>query len=169
MSKKTPYDPSAFLRTMHKGFWPNGDAPDAPAFPHAKNAIAEDIEPEEKTVATKKKKATKKKVVKKAPAKKPEPRDEEEEIGLVHGPFIKGGFPTETIKLKGKDELLIVHCDACKCTHYYLAQPQEDNPKKFDISELAYGENIAWVERTPSGDMDSEGAMEHVEDEVEEH
>lgn len=37
------YDPSAFLRVMHRNFWPNGDEPGAPPFPHAQHTIAGDV------------------------------------------------------------------------------------------------------------------------------
>lgn len=121
-------------------------------------------------MATKKKKATK--AAKPAKPKKPAMPSQafiEEHLEPCRGAFVKGGFPTESIKLKGKDELLIVHCAKCKASHYYLALPDPEKSDRFNIHELLTGEAFAWVPRTPSGDMDTEGAMEHVEDEVEEH
>ena len=114
--------------------------------------------------------AATKKAAKKPAAPKPKKVEvTEEELDLVRGPRVKGGFPTESVKLKGKDELLIVYCDACRCTHYYLAQPHATKPSHFDVFALLKGEEVCWVPGTPSGDMDTEAAMEHVEDEVGEH
>lgn len=123
---------------------------------------------DEGNVATKKKKAPKKAAKPKKPAM-PSQQFIEEDLAPCRGPFVKGGFATESIKLKGKDELLIAHCAKCKASHYYLAQPDPENDKRFNIHELLTGEAFAWVPRTPSGDMDTEGAIEHVEDEVDEH
>lgn len=116
-----------------------------------------------------KKTAAKKTPAKKAAAKPKSVELTEGELDLVRCPRIKGGFPTESVKLKGKDELLIVYCDACRCTHYYIAQPQADKPDRFNVHALLLGEEVCWVPGTPSGDMDTEAAMEHVEDEVGEH
>jgi hypothetical protein len=162
-------DPKDLLRAIHKSLWPNGAPPDLPAPPEHEQAIAPDTEPEDRPVAAKKKKTAKKKTpAKKAPVKPvPEQLETDTDLEHVKGPFCKGGFPSESIKLKGKDELVIVHCDACKCSHYYLAQPAGKD--RFTVHELILGEEVCWAPKTPSGDMDTETAMEHLEDDVEEH
>jgi len=68
----------------------------------------------------------------------------------------------QSIKLVGKDELLIVWCPEHECAHYFLAQPSSD--KTFEVSEVWKGAVAPKkIKVTPSGDMDTEAAIDLVE------
>jgi hypothetical protein len=168
----------AFMRKLHKGLFPPGFHPNPPEFPHAKEEIAADRPLKDRTVAAKKKKSAKKKQgdtykPKKALMREPELDDDEgadETLERALGHHVKKGFPSQSIKLQGKDELHMVHCPECKGTHYYLALPEPGTGgKKFALHELLLGETLGTVELTPHGDLDTETAMEILEDSVEEH
>lgn len=87
------------------------------------------------------------------------------EVGPAYGPKCKA-FPSESIKLKGKDEVIITYCAEHKRAHYFIVQPIEGT-KKFQVTELCLGAPVSQVEATPSGDADTEEALENVEDYVE--
>jgi len=86
---------------------------------------------------------------------------------IVCGSHVKDTATVST-RLVGKDELIMVECGSCKCTHYYLAQPIP-GMKRFRIFELLQGETIARVRAVPSGDIDAEHAFARVEEDADAH